>query len=236
MKTAFLAFLLAYVGWTCLGVLLGRRSAEPGRTDVTALVLQTPLFIMAYWLAWRYGVFSRALVSPLAVVLGLVLGHAVFALSLYATHRVLRDTLSHMGDLRGLGRFLADNPLVMLRFFSVAVVEELIYRAVAQPLLMDLPGGAWTAIGVTALLFALVHDHFYRNSLAGSGEFLAFALLLGLLYHVTGSLTLVVMIHVMRNLESVYLEYLALVDETGDPEQARRALDSARMHRPTESV
>ena len=44
------------------------------------------------------------------------------------------------------------------------------------------------------------------------------------------------MIHVMRNLESVYLEYLVLVDETGDPEKAQRALDATHMHRPTESV
>jgi len=124
----------------------------------------------------------------------------------------------------------------MMRFFSVAVVEEIIYRAAAQPLLMDLPGGAWTAILATALLFSLVHDHVYHNTPAGSAEFLAFALLLGLLYHVTGSLTLVIMIHVMRNLESVYLEYLVLVDETGDPEKAQRALNSAHTQRPTESV
>jgi membrane protease YdiL (CAAX protease family) len=200
-----------------------------------ALVLQTPLFLLACWLAWKYGAFTRALVSPAAIVLGLVLGHLVFAFSLYATHQILRDTWSHLCDLRGLGRFLADNPFIMTRFFSVAAVEEIIYRAAAQPLLTALPGGAWTAILLTALLFSLVHDHFYQNTLAGSAEFLVFALLLGLLYHVTGSLTLVVMIHVMRNLESVYLEYLVLVDETGDAEKAQRALE-AHMHRPTESV
>jgi membrane protease YdiL (CAAX protease family) len=231
-----MAFLLAYVGWAGLAALRHRLPEEPGRTSLPALALQTPLFLLAYWLAWKHGAFSRALVSPLAVVLGLTLGHLVFALSLYTTHRVWRDTLAHACDLRGLGRFLADNPVIMMRFFSVAAVEEIIYRAAAQPLLLGLPGGAWSAITVTALLFALVHDHFYHNSPSGSAEFLAFALLLGLLYHVTGSLTLVIMVHVMRNLESVYLEYLVLVDETGDPEQARAALNSAHTHRPTESV
>jgi membrane protease YdiL (CAAX protease family) len=200
------------------------------------MLLQTPLFLLACWLAWRHGAFTRALVSPPAVVLGLALGHLVFALSLYITHRVWRDTWSHVCDLGGLGRFLADNPLIIMRFFSVAAVEEIIYRAAAQPLLLGLPGGAWTAIPATALLFSLVHEHFYHNTPAGSAEFLAFAFLLGLLYHVTGSLTLVIMIHVMRNLESVYLEYLALIDETGDPEAAQRALNSAHTHRPTESV
>jgi membrane protease YdiL (CAAX protease family) len=236
VNTAFLVFLLAYVGWAGLAALRHRLPEEPGRTSLPALALQTPLFLLAYWLAWRHGVFTRALVSPLAVVLGLALGHLVFAFSLYATHRVWRDTLSHACDLRGLGGFLADNPVIMMRFFSVATVEEIIYRAAAQPLLLGLPGGAWTAIAATALLFSLVHDHFYHNSAAGSAEFLAFALLLGLLYHVTGSLTLVIMVHVMRNLESVYLEYLVLVDETGDPEQARLALNSAHTHRPTESL
>ena len=236
MRTAFMAFLLAYVGWAGVAALRNRLPEDPGRTSLPAMLLQTPLFLLAYWFAWRHGAFTRALVSPPAVVLGLVLGHLVFALSLFATHRVWLDTLSHLCDLRGLGRFLADNPLIMMRFFSVAVVEEIIYRAAAQPLLLDLPGGAWTAILGTALLFSLVHEHFYHNSAAGSAEFMAFALLLGLLYHVTGSLALVIMIHVMRNLESVYLEYLVLVDETGDPEEARRALNSAHTHRPTESV
>ena len=217
MTTAFLGFLLAYIGWAGLAALRGRIPEESGRTSLPALALQTPLFLLACSLAWNSGAFTRALVSPLAVALGLVLGHLVFALSLFATHRVWRDTWSHACDLRGLGRFLADNPVIMMRFFSVAAVEEIIYRAAAQPLLLGLPGGAWTAIVVTALLFSLVHDHFYHNSAAGSAEFLAFALLLGLLYHVTGSLTLVIMVHVTRNLESVYLEYLVLVDETGDP-------------------
>ena len=236
MNAAFTAFLLAYVVWAGLGG-LGRRTPDaPGRTSWSAMALQTPLFLLAYTLAWKNGVFTRALVSPPAIVLGVVLGHAVFALSLYATHRVWRDTWAHLCNLRGLAAFLADNPLILMRFFSVAVVEEIIYRAAAQPLFLGLPGGVWTAVPLTALLFSLVHDHFYRNSLAGSAEFLAFALLLGLLYHVTGSLALVVMVHVMRNLESVYLEYLALVDETGDPERAQRALDSAHTHRPTESV
>ncbi len=236
MKAAFLAFLLAYVGWAGLAVLRRRPAEEPGRTSLPALALQTPLLVLACWFAWKYGAFTRALVSPLAVVLGLAMGHVVFAFSLFITHRVWRDTWAHACDVRGLGRFLADNPLIMMRFFSVAVVEEIIYRAAAQPLLLGLPGGAWTSVVLTALLFSMVHDHFFHNSVAGSAEFLAFALLLGLLYHVTGSLTLVIMIHVMRNLESVYLEYLVLVDETGDPEQAQRALNSGQMHRPTESV
>ena len=102
-------------------------------------------------------------------------------------------------------------------------------------LLLPLTGSPWAAVIITAVLFSVVHDHFFRNSPAGSMEFLGFALLLGVLYHVTASLTLVVLIHVIRNLESVYLEYLALAEEKGGTE-ARETLDKMYARRSGETL
>ncbi|NLF58280.1 MAG: hypothetical protein GX580_11650, partial [Candidatus Hydrogenedens sp.] len=50
------------------------------------------------------------------------------------------------------------------------------------------------------------------------------------------SLALVILVHVTRNLESVYLEYVALVEETGDPEHARAAVESSALGRAPEPL
>lgn len=196
------------------------------------ILLQTPLFLFAFYLAWQYGAFSRDLVSPLSIAMGLVLGHLIFALSLLATHRVCRDVLTHFIDLKSTGWFLKENPGLILRFFGVAMTEEIIYRAAAQPLMSDLFSSAPLAIGLTAMLFSIVHKHFFQNTLLASLEFLVFALLLGALYYWTNSLILVVIIHALRNLESVYLEYLQKLDELGDETQALRTIEERYSWRP----
>ena len=118
---------------------------------------------------------------------------------------------------------------------GISLTEELIYRGAAQPLLAGLPGGHWTAVPAAALLFSLVHDHFYRNSRRESAEFLLFALTLGLLYHVTGSLAVVIVVHTVRNMESACLEYRALLESTGDEDEANRALELSVSGKPLET-
>jgi membrane protease YdiL (CAAX protease family) len=94
----------------------------------------------------------------------------------------------------------------------VSLIEELIYRVAAQGVLLAMTGSPWIAIGVTALLFSMVHRHFFYNHVVDSLEFLAFSLLLGVLYHVTGSFMLVVMIHMVRNIEIVYFDHATRPD------------------------
>ncbi len=235
MSTAALVLLAAYALWSMRAA--WRHPGPRGnRFDPWAFALQAPLFALCCVLAFRAGVFSRSLLSPAAVVLGLAGGHLVFGLSLLITHRVWRDIREHVLDVRGFAAFLADNPMIDVRFFGVALTEEIIYRAAGQELLLlPLTGSPWAAVIITAVLFSVVHDHFFRNSPAGSLEFLGFALLLGVLYHVTASLTLVVLIHVIRNLESVYLEYLALAEEKGGTE-ARETLDKMYARRSGETL
>lgn len=234
MTTAFLILLGGYVLWTMFTVGLLRRGRS-GCLEPVAALFQTPLAVMACVYAAREGLLTRALVFPPAWLLGLAVGHALFALSVVFTHGVPRDAWAHFLDLSGMARFTAGHPGVLARFLGISLTEELIYRGAAQPLLAGLPGGHWTAVPAAALLFSLVHDHFYRNSRRESAEFLLFALTLGLLYHVTGSLAVVIVVHTVRNLESACLEYRELLERTGDEESARRALALSISGKPLET-
>lgn len=197
-------------------------------------MLQTPLFVMACYFGWKRGVFSRDLVYPVSIGLGLLLGHLIFGLSLLATHRVWRDVWEHFVDLKSIARFLQENPDLLLRFFGVSLTEELIYRVSAQPMLTEWTGSPLLAIGAVAIAFSAVHKHFFRNAFWQSVEFMIFALLLGALYYWTNSLILVTVVHSLRNVESVYLEYLLKVNELGDEALALEAIEKAYSWRPSE--
>jgi hypothetical protein len=198
------------------------------------MLLQTPLFVIACILAFRGGAIDRSLVSPLYLGAGLLFGHVTFGASVYATHNVWRDVMEHFLDWRGLGHFVIETPEMMLRFVGVSITEELIYRVAAQSLLIAACGRAWLAIVVVAAAFSVVHRHFFRNSIEQSAEFAVFSVLLGALYYWTGSLILVIVVHTVRNLESLYLEYLLRVDELGDEAKALQAIEEQYMRLPVE--
>lgn len=171
---------------------------------------QTLLFFMASAIAWQSGAISRELVSPVYVCAGLALGHILFALSVLATEEGASSRLSSawhcLSDIGGAWDFAVSQPVVLMRFMAVATGEEMMYRAGAQTAAAYLLGNPWAAIVIVALGFALVHRHFLRNTPAQSTEFLAFSLLLGLLYHCTHSLALVILIHAVRNIEIAWIE------------------------------
>ena len=180
-------------------------------------VLQTLLFAGACWIAAGRGVWSRDLISPIAIGAGLAAGHLIFGMSVLATHRSLRQAAGHLIDLGPLWAYMADNPRVLMQFASVSIAEETIYRVALQPLAVSWAGPVLGVAGVAAV-FACVHEHFFRNSLRQSGEFLAFALLVGGLYYWTGSLILVIVVHAVRNVEIAFMERLAQIEESGDPD------------------
>ncbi len=189
--------------------------------------LQLALFLMASWQGMRLGVFSRELVSPLWVATGLLLGHVLFAISLLATHNVWRDAAVHFFDLGSLARFLAETPGLIGRFLAVSMAEEMIYRVAAQSMLSAFTGKPWLAIVVVAVVFSVVHKHFFENAPVQSVEFVFFSLVLGAAYHYTGSLCMVIVVHTVRNLESVFLEYVIKVQELGDEAEALAQVESA---------
>lgn len=233
MSTFFMALLVVYM---IHAVVTNRHTeaAPPARIPRITLVLQAPLLAYAVYYGVRQGIFSRDLVSPVSIGLGLAAGHLIFGISLLVTHRVVRDAAQHFVDLGSLWRFLTENPALLLRFFSVSFTEELVYRVTAQPLLIAWTGSPWLAIGLVALGFSVIHHHFFRNPWGQSAEFICFAVLLGALYYWTGSLMLVVVIHALRNLESVYLEYLVKAEELGDEALAMDAIEKMYAQRPSE--
>jgi len=224
VTTLFLLLLCAYAA---LSIVANRRSPDPELRPRLrgAVLLQFPLVALSAYYVWDYGALDRSLVSPFHILGGLVAGHIIFTVSLLVTHQRARDVAGHFVDLRSIWMFVVENPVILMRFIGVSITEEFIYRGAAQPLLTDLTGSPLAAIVVVAVLFSVVHSHFFRNPVRQSGEFLGFALLLGAVYHLTGSLSLVIVIHTLRNLEIVFLEYIIQLDKLGDPVEAQAALD-----------
>lgn len=213
MKALFSALMGVYVLYA---VLVNRRdeSAQPSFAKRFGVLLHAPLFAAACYLGAKNGVFSRQLVSPPYIAAGLIAGHLIFGVSLLATHQSWRDAVAQFVDLHPLWEFIADNPNVLMRFVGVSLGEELIYRVAAQPLAIACTGSRVAGILAVAALFSVVHRHFLRNPMGQSAEFVAFAILLGVLYHLTGSLILVIVVHAVRNIEIAYLEQLIKAGET----------------------
>jgi membrane protease YdiL (CAAX protease family) len=232
-----LVFLFFFVLYLLHALAANRAEVDgaPRAPSRLTLLLQSPLFFSALYLGYHEGLLSRDLVSPLSIGGGLLLGHLFFGLSLLITHRELRDASEHVLDWGALWRFLVENPSLLFRFLAVSITEELIYRVAAQPLFTAWTGSALVGIGLVAVVFAVIHWHFFRNPVIQSAEFLGFAILLGVLYHWTGSFSLVVTIHTVRNLEIVYLEYLVKLSELGDEEQAMREVEAQYVRHGAES-
>lgn len=230
----FLALLGLHIGHS----VVANRRPEPAtpsrRGRLVLLATQTPLFLLACYFGGQEGVFSRQLVNPVYIGVGLLAGHLIFVLSLLVTHRSWEDAHSHFFDLGGVWNFTVENPVVLYRFSTVAVAEELIWRVGAQPLLIGMTGSPTVGIIVVAVAFAVVHRHFFQNSPAVSFEFLIFSLLLGGMFYWTGSLILVIVVHAVRDIEIAYLEYAIKVHELGDEEEAVRHIEQQYMPQRTE--
>jgi membrane protease YdiL (CAAX protease family) len=196
------------------------------------LLIQFPLFYLACYFGVREGVFSRQLISPAYIALGLLAGHLIFGISLLITHRSLEDSRSLFFDFGALWDFAMDSPFVLTRFLAVAFAEEIIYRVAAQSVLLDLLPYPPLAILIVAACFVAVHPHFFKNGIAVGAEFVGFAILLGVLYYFTRSFILVIVIHALRDIEIAYIEYLIRVEELGDEELAAEELEQtySRKH------
>ncbi|MCP4639534.1 MAG: hypothetical protein GY851_03840 [bacterium] len=203
------------------------------------VLAQGPVLWLGVYLAAQQGVFSRELVSPVFIGIGLVAGHVLFGVSLLVTHQSAGDAAVHMAGVGNIWNFAMRSPLVLTRYLGSAAAEEIIYRAAAQTVLIAfmarfLPGTFWpvaAGIAAAAAVFVAVHREFFVNTRAQGFEFVCFAILLGLLYHLTGSFILVTVIHAIRNIEIAYLEYVAKVDELGDEELAARELEQTYVYR-----
>lgn len=237
-----------YVFWTMLALHVGYSlfanrwragDRDTGAVRFVHVSMQGPLLWAAAYIGWHMGVFSRDLVSPVYIGLGLLAGHAVFGLSILATHLSWRDAWAHFFDFGPIWNFSMDSPSVLTRFIGVAFAEELIWRVVAQTLAIRMlaaflpwPQAVAAGIGLAAIAFVVVHKHFFENTWYVSLEFIAFSVLIGAIYYWTESFVTVMVIHALRDIEIAYLEYLEKVEELGDEAQAAHAIDQAyRAHR-----
>ena len=222
MNVLFAILLAVYL----LYALLVNRREDGGRSGwakKTGIVLHGPLFASACYLAAGHGAFSRQLVSPPYIAAGFLAGHLIFGVSLLATYRSLRTTAVQLADLHSLWEYAVENPNVLMRFCAVGFGEEVIYRAAAQPLAAAWTGSPVAGILLIAAAFSLVHRHFLRNPMDQSAEFAAFAIVLGVLYYLSGSLILVIVIHAVRNIEIAFLEELTKTDTASQDSPAESA-------------
>jgi membrane protease YdiL (CAAX protease family) len=180
-------------------------------------LLQLALFLSGAWLAWRMGAVDQRLFSPAALFSGIIAGLIIFGISLSIMNGAWLAAIEFLGEFRALWRYTADHPRALFGCIDVSLAEEVIYRAAAQNLLLAATGSPALAIAAAAVVFSVVHWHFFRNPLLHAMEFTAFALTLGLLYFWTGSLLLVTVVHVIRNLGIIYLESIEMADETDAP-------------------
>lgn len=232
MIWAFWGLFLAYHAAAVIG---NRRADDVHPGTRYSAYLQAPLFAVAAVIAAQTGALGRNLVMPEYVVLGLALGYAVHAFSLLLTNgfldlnALLRGLVEYFSDWKGRGRYFAESPSIMLMLAVNSVTEEIIYRAVAQPLLTQLTGQPWVAIGVVAVVFSLAHRHFLRGPLLEGVEFLAYAVLLGALYYAAGSLMLVIVVHTVRNFELYYQQFLIHAEKLGSEEAAYAAQEKGGL-------
>ncbi len=238
MILVYLPLLAAHTIQSVFGHLVMSDKFLPRPRRWLAVALLSTLFVLAVVHAFGSGQFSRALVSPPWIGLGLIAGHLIFGLSLLVTHRSAEDASSHFFDFGSVWRFIVDHPSVLARFIYVGFTEEVIWRAAGQPMAIDALRGLfgpnsqpriaeWAGILIVAAAFSAVHEHFLKNSPLVSLEFLLFALLLGALFQFTGSLILVIVIHGLRDIEIAYLEYIIRVHELGDETLAAGEVERA---------
>ncbi len=200
-------------------------NAEKSRTALSLkAAIQLPLFVLAIYIAFREGALDRRLVSLVEIVPGLVAGHLIFVLSVLATHGSREDARTVLLEVGTLWNFFVTNPNLAFRTIQLSFTEEVVYRAAFQTLLMAW-WGAVPAILITALFFAVSHEHVFRNSYRETLEFAAFSLLLGAVYYATGSLAAVIAIHAVRNFEIAELEFSARAQELGSEEAAQQEFD-----------
>lgn len=209
---------------------------QPRRMSLVSVSIQAPLFLLALYLVYDFGVLSREMISLPRIALGIVAGHIIFALSVIVTQGSISSALYHCLDFRAVLGFLGENPLLILRFLVVSLTEELIYRGAAQPLLITYLDSVLMGVVAVAVIFSITHWHFFRNPPLQSVEFVLFALLLGGVYYSTGSFILVVVIHAVRNLEIVYLEYQLHAEELGSAQSAQDKIDEMYTRRSVQSA
>ena len=174
-----------------------------GRPD-TLTRMPTEFAPAAAWLPYIAGESLRMMMASAAV--GLVLGTVVVVVLTR-----LRRSDRPVGTIGNIGAILPRNraellPATLLSI-TAGVTEELAFRLFVPLLLTLLTGSAMVAFAATAVLFGLLHLY---QGWAGVLATTALGLVLSAVYLMTGLLWLVVLLHILIDLNGLVVRPLLL--------------------------
>ncbi|MDY6853166.1 MAG: hypothetical protein SWO11_00440 [Thermodesulfobacteriota bacterium] len=142
---------------------------------------------------------------------GFVLGLLIFFISLFLTTLSFSEIIAHGLPFSGIFGCFIDRPLRAMTILIASIVEEFIWRAVIQDYFGRIYlGNLLVNVTLTAFLFSIVHKRILEGDILKKLEFLLFSLFLGYSFAVTHSLTFVILIHLMRNINIEYRNSVSL--------------------------
>ncbi|MGC8737603.1 MAG: CPBP family glutamic-type intramembrane protease [Candidatus Hydrogenedens sp.] len=188
-------------------------------------IIQSLLLICAIFYLFIQQILPRNLFFVPNWIVGLVLGHILYTIGFLITVGFNSIVKNQFLSFLQVFRFSFLSPVLLGKTFTVALTEEIIYRATIQPILIGIMGSPAIAILIVSLTFTLVHEHIFQNQLRQNIEFLIFSIIISILYHVTNDLGFVTILHFIRNMESNYLEYLDKLQEINDPDKCMDELE-----------
>ncbi len=188
-------------------------------------VFQSLLFICAGVYLVGQQILPRNLFFIPGWVAGLLAGHILYTLGFLITVGFNPIVKKQFLSFLPLLRFSFLSPVILGRTFTVALTEEIIYRATVQSILLDIIKNVPVTLLMVAIAFTLVHEHIFQNQLRQNIEFLLFSIIIGILYLITNDLGFVTILHFIRNMESNYLEYQEKLQEINDPEKCLDELE-----------
>lgn len=136
---------------------------------------------------------------------GFALGLLIFFISLFLTTLSFGEIIAHGLPFPGIIGYFVDRPLRAMTILIACTVEEFIWRAVIQDHFGRIYlGGLHIYVIFTAFLFTIVHKKNLEGDILKKLEFFLFSLFLGYSFSVTHSLTFVILIHLVRNVNIEY--------------------------------
>jgi membrane protease YdiL (CAAX protease family) len=101
------------------------------------------------------------------------------------------DTVKLLANINSPGAYILS---LLIMAIAPAIFEETLFRGALQNLLQKISNNPWISIGVTSIIFSAIHMSYY-----GFLPRVALGVVLGLLFHFTGSLWLAIMGHFFNN-------------------------------------
>ncbi|HOK09469.1 MAG TPA: type II CAAX endopeptidase family protein [Candidatus Hydrogenedens sp.] len=173
------------------------------------------------------GILPRNLFNISSWIIGLILGHIVYTIGFFITIGFNELVKNQFLSIQKILRFSVLSPIILSRTMTIALTEEIIYRASLQTILINVTAKPILSVFIISIAFTLVHEHVFVNNIRQNIEFVVFSIFLGFAYYLTSDLGLVTIIHFIRNMESNYLEYQEKLIEEPDEERCLTELEQS---------